>query len=106
MNETKFKKQRQEEAREKFGQDWEIQTNISQVGELEGESIWLGWNRNIWDSQIESVSMHHTHNSLRNKGGLNIHLTIFYRKNKEEEREDLWTVIEDLHNSIGGKNGP
>lgn len=49
LNETKIKKIRQDEVKEKLGgDDWEILTNIGAMDNGISNSIWLGWNKNIW----------------------------------------------------------
>ncbi|KMZ71517.1 hypothetical protein ZOSMA_17G00720 [Zostera marina] len=100
LNETKIKKQRQDEVREKFGGNWEIHTNVDEVqdpNETEtGNSIWLGWENSIWEGEIISKSKQHIHCKLRNLGGLKIYFTTIYGKNRKAVRELLWDKIREI----------
>lgn len=43
MNETN-------ESDGKFGNDWQLTTNIDEVDDGNGDTIWMDWNKTIWNA--------------------------------------------------------
>lgn len=89
MNGTKIKKGRQEEVMRKWGVDWAFHSNIGVVGDSKGDTIWIGWNANIWEGNVELVSRQAIHAELCNWGGLHIKVTVIYGKNNRLECMEL-----------------
>lgn len=99
--ETIIKSSMQIEVKEKMGNKWRIITNSSEMAIEHGDSIWLGWDPLISMGDISSITQQHVHGSYLNLGGVRIHVTVVYGKNKKEEWEELWRELAVIRNLIG-----
>lgn len=93
LTETKIKTSKQRDIKDKLGIEWSIHTNIGQMEDIVGDSIWMGWNPMIWKGVIESESQQHIHGHFINQGRLDISVTVVYGSNKKPEREELWDEL-------------
>lgn len=58
LNKTTIKCRMQSEVISKFGVEWEIHTNLTYTEEREGDSIWIGWNPEVWKGSIPLATRH------------------------------------------------
>jgi len=55
--------------------------------------IWVAWDTNIWAPSFQLVSLQQITLQLKNKGGLEIFLSVVYGEYKQTNRNDLWSDI-------------
>ncbi|XP_060189094.1 uncharacterized protein LOC132618052 [Lycium barbarum] len=101
--ETKIKRAKTQQAYLNLCNGWEFTTNLSAHP---GGRIWLFWQPQIFEMDIEMVTKQLIHSKVTHKGtGRTMIITMVYGFNDQAMRRSLWDAIQQINDRITGPWG-
>ena len=79
-----------------FGSNIRVISNGEEEEKHKPDTIWMCWDHRIWEVEAIKTQLQYIHCKAKNKGGLEIDITVVYGSSNPRKRTELWEEIRSL----------